>query len=209
MRKAKLDFRLLVITDRTLSKEDLLNVIGLSCKSGVKAFQLREKDLSSKDLLGLSKKIQTITKKYKALLLINDRLDIALLSGADGIHSPEGGIEAKYDRISNPKLITGKSVHSLAVAKKAEKDGYDYLLFGPVFHTPAKIKFGAPQGIEKLKKLCSSVRIPVFAVGGISPLRAKQCLQAGAHGIAVIRAVMRSKNIRKTVNDFRLNLGGL
>lgn len=209
MRKSKIDFRLLIITDSSLTENDLLKVVDSACKSGIKAVQLRNKMLSSKDTLTLAKKIDTVTKKYKALLVINDRLDIAILSGADGVHSPENGIDSGYVKKINSKLITGKSTHSAAKAKKAEKEGYDYLLFGPVFSTPSKVKYGSPQGIDTLEKVCTSVRIPVFAVGGITPFRAKKCIEAGAQGIAVIRAFMNSKNIKKTVNEFSKYIGSL
>ncbi len=209
MRKAKIGFRLLLITDSSLTEKNLIKVIDSACKNGVKAVQLRNKILSSKDILTLAKRLRTVTKKYKASLVINDRLDIALLTGADCVHSPESGIEAGYIKMADPKLIAGKSVHSIQSARKAEKNGYDYVLFGPVFSTPSKVKYGEPQGIEKLNKVCSSLKIPVFAVGGISPARAKECLDAGAYGVTVIRAIMSSKNIKNTVNEFHNSIGSL
>jgi thiamine-phosphate pyrophosphorylase len=141
---------LLVITGSSLSERNLIKTVYSACKSGVKAVQLRSKALSSKDILSLAKKLRTVTKKYKSLLLINDRLDIAVLSGADGIHSPEGGIDSRYVKDINLKLITGKSIHSLTAAKKAEKEGYDYLLFGPVFL--CKDQVWSSKGLSILKK---------------------------------------------------------
>ena len=89
----------------------------------------------------------------------------------------------------------------------AEKDGFDYLMFGPVFRTPAKIKFGKPQGLKKLNQICSAVNIPVFAVGGINPARVKKCISAGAYGVAAIREFMKTKDLRKTINDFNKEFG--
>ena len=179
------------------------------CKAGVKAVQLREKDLTSSQLLETARKIKKITTRFNSSLIINDRLDIALLSDANGLHSPVNGFSASLVKKISPLLITGKSVHSALEAIAAQKAGCDYILFGPIFRTPAKIKFGKPQGLAGLKKICSAVRIPVFAVGGINPSRTKKCIDAGAYGIAVIRAIMKSENIMETVNEFKNELGVL
>lgn len=167
--------------------------------------QLREKDLSSSEILSLAKKITSAGIP----LLVNERFDIALLSGAAGIHSTTGGLSGNLISEFAPKLIKGKSVHSFDEAIKAEIDGFDYILFGPVYRTPAKIKYGSPQGIKKLEEVCKKINIPVFAVGGIDPRRAGDCIKAGAYGVAVIRELMQTVNIKKTVNEFREVLGSL
>lgn len=209
MKKNSLSFRLLVITDRKSAKRNLEKVVLDLCKNGVKAIQLREKDLQAGRLLELSKKMKSLTGKSRTKLIVNDRLDIALLCNADGLHLPENGIDAGYIKKYNKNFITGKSVHSLKQALMAEKSGFDYLLFGPVFRTASKIKYGSPQGLTKLKKVCDSVKIPVFAVGGITPQRVKKCLNAGAFGVAAIGVFMKSADIKKTVNEFRSRLGEL
>lgn len=206
MKRGKINFRLLVITDRKLAKDSLEKIIGNCVKSGVKAIQLREKDLPSNELLRLTRKLR---KTVKGNLIINDRLDIALLSNANGVHSPEKGIDAEYIKRYNKNFQAGKSVHSIKQAVNAEKVGFDYILFGPVFRTPAKVKYGSPQGLEKLKKVCNSVNIPVFAVGGIIPMRVRKCINVGAHGVAVIGAVMKSNNVKKTIGVFKDELGVL
>ncbi len=200
---------MLFITDSKLSKKKLPVIIKAACSNGLKAVQLREKDLPAKEFLELAQSVKLIINKYKSSLIINDRLDIALLSAANGVHIPTNGIQLNFIRKIAPRIIAAKSVHSLSEAIKAQSEGYDYLLFGPVYRTPAKIKFGAPQGLKRLKKICEAIKIPVFAVGGITPQRAKICLQSGAHGVAVIRAIMKSANIKKTINDFKNALGGL
>ena len=206
----KTDFRLLVISDRKSVKNNSLDKIADKCfAAGVKAFQLREKDLSSSDLLILACKIGVSASKHRSKLIINDRLDITLLSRAAGIHSPEKGIHPKDVRRFNKKLITGKSTHSANSAVRAEKEGYDYIIFGPVFRTKSKIKFGKPKGLKELEDVCSKVKLPVYAVGGINPARAKKCVNAGAAGAAVIGAVMKSDNIKKTVLEFKKSLGRL
>jgi thiamine-phosphate pyrophosphorylase len=208
--KGKISFRLLLISDRKLCENKLLSVTAASAfSSGVKAFQLREKELSSFHLLTLAKKLRKLSSKHSAKLIINDRLDIAMLVKADGVHSPENGIQAKDVKRLSKNLIVGKSTHSVKSAVDAEKNGYDYIIAGPVFRTASKIKYGKPLGIKLLKEICCSVGIPVFAVGGINPERALKCINAGAHGIAVISAVFKSNNIKKTVLEFQKSLGGL
>jgi thiamine-phosphate pyrophosphorylase len=206
----KINFRLIVITDRKKCRPKPLNdVVKTACLHGVKAYQLREKDLSDADLLSLAKNLRKISSRYRAKLIINDRLDIALLSKANGIHSPEKGILPKQAKPFRKNLLIGRSTHSLKSALEAERKGYDYLIFGPVYRTQSKIKYGKPKGLKDVKRVCARVEIPVFAVGGINPERAKRCIKAGAYGVAVIGAVMKSKNIKKTVTEFKENLGSL
>jgi thiamine-phosphate pyrophosphorylase len=202
--KRIVDFRLLLITDRKLCA-DLQNCISQSCSAGVKAVQIREKDLAAGELLTLSKKIRNVTGNSK--LIINNRYDIAILAGADGVHSPEKGITPS--QIKDYNLLIGRSVHSVSSAIEADRLGFDYLLFGPVYQTPAKVKYGSPQGLDALKLICESVKIPVFAVGGINPNRAKKCIQAGAYGAAVISEIMKSEDIIKSVQEFKSVMGEL
>jgi thiamine-phosphate pyrophosphorylase len=205
--KTPINFRLIFITDSSLNK-NLYKIVSDACNGGLMAIQLREKNLPANELLALSNKLRIITKKHHSKLLINDRIDIAILSGADGLHSPEHGIDPHQIKKKN-KLLFGKSVHSLSSAKEAERMGFDYVIFGPVYQTPSKIKYGKPQGLGKLKMVCSSVNVPVFAVGGVNPERAKNCIEAGAHGVAVIREIMLSKDLKKTMSEFKVALGRL
>ena len=209
MKKSVVNFRLIVITDRKLSGKNPAEIINSACKAGVKAVQLREKDLPGSELLSLARKLKIITSETGATLFVNDRLDIALLSEADGLHSGNGGFNQGTVKKFSENLITGKSVHSKKEALNAERDGFDYIMFGPVFRTPAKVKYGSPQGLKILAEISSSVKIPVFAVGGITPERAEKCLAAGAYGVAVIRQVMLAGNIRQTVSYFKKAMGEL
>lgn len=194
-----------MITDKKLAGKDFLKIIKKSSECGVKAIQLREKKLPAAKVVTLANSIKKIIQP-QTKLIINERLDIASLAKANGIHSPVNGLSRKY---IPSELIAGKSVHSKLEAVKAEKEGYDYILFGPIFRTPAKVIYGSPQGLNRLSDICNSVNIPVFAVGGITPKRVKKCLKAGAHGVAVIRAVMKSADVKKSINEFKAELGGL
>lgn len=199
----------MVITDSSLSKGSFEDRLRDLFRSGVKAIQLREKSLPAAMVLDYAIKAGKAASKHDSLLIINDRLDIAMLSGSRAVHSPGRGIQNSVIKKFIKNSISGKSVHSVSEAIKAQKEGYDYLLFGPIFRTPAKIKFGKPQGLQKLKEVCSAVNIPVFAVGGINPQRASKCLQAGAYGVAGIWDFMASGNIGKTVSSYRKVLGTL
>lgn len=199
----------MVITSGKLAGNELVKQITALSAAGVKAIQLREKNIPSDDLLLIAKSVINKIGESDTKLIVNERLDIAILAGANGIHSTSHGIENKYIRKFAPGLLSGRSVHSVREAVNAEKDGYDYILFGPVYRTPAKIKYGKPQGLKELSEVCSSVKIPVFAVGGINPQRIKKCLAAGSYGVAAIREFANTKNIKKTVKDFQIELGSL
>lgn len=205
-----MNFRLIAITDRKSCKDSsVIDRITSICKEGVRAVQVREKDLSAAELLLLSKGLRSITLSFRSSLIINDRLDVALLSRADAVHIPENGLPLNILKQYRKKLLFGKSTHSVESAVHAEEDGFDYIMFGPVFRTFTKVKYGEPMGLKKLKEVCESVSIPVFAVGGITPEGAKKCIDNGAYGVAVISALMKSENLNQTIKDFKRALGDL
>jgi len=207
--KNQVDFRLIVITSGKLAGNELVKQITALSAAGVKAIQLREKNIPAGDLRLIAKSFINKIGKSDTKLIVNERLDIAILAGANGIHSASNGIENMYIRKFAPGVLSGRSVHSVKEAAIAEKEGYHYLLFGPIYRTPTKVKYGKPQGLKKLGEVCSSVKIPVFAVGGINPHRIKKCLAAGAYGVAAIREFANTKNIKKAVKDFQIELGSL
>ncbi|MEX0994399.1 MAG: thiamine phosphate synthase, partial [Balneolaceae bacterium] len=131
-----------------------------------------------------------------------------LAVGADGVHCPEEGLPPDVIKDYAPELTVGVSVHSSEAARKAEKSGADFLLFGPVFATPSK-PMAQPQGVKGLKKITAQSRIPVLAIGGMTPGRAGECLAAGAQGVAGISSILGSNQISRTVNEYARNLGSL
>ncbi|MEJ5350927.1 MAG: thiamine phosphate synthase [Melioribacteraceae bacterium] len=206
----KIDFRLYLITNRKLcSNLSLQNVIEQAVKSGLKAVQLRENDLSDDELLKLANQIYTITSNANAKLFINSNIDIVSKINADGIHCKENGLSVKIVRKYLPSCLIGVSVHSLRSAYQAESDGADFIVFGPIYSTPTKITYGLPQGLDKLQEITSSIKLPVFAIGGISPEKAKECLDAGAFGVAVVSSIMSSNNIPKVIEEYKEVLGDL
>ena len=176
--------RFYAITDRKQFKRPFLEQITFMLDKGIRMFQLREKDLPSGELLKLAKQIKELLKGYDAHLFINDRVDIALMCGADGVHLPESSFPIEDVKKNFPKLIVGKSCHSIECAKKAEKEGADYIIFSPIFKVEGK---GEPQGIEKLIEVVNTVNIPVYALGGINQSNIKDVLDTGVFGIAGIR----------------------
>jgi len=172
------------ITDRKQFRYDFEKQIRIMLDKGIKLFQLREKDLNSEELFKLAKIMENLLRNYDAKFVVNDRLDIALLTEAIGVHLPEKSIPIGEIKKKYPDLIVGKSCHSLEQCIEAEKEGADYIYFSPIFNVPNK---GKAVGIEKLKEVCQAVSIPVYALGGINEKNIDQVFNAGAYGIASIR----------------------
>ncbi len=165
-------------------------------------FQVREKGLDSASLWTLCSQIAPVIDDAGSILAVNDRLDIALASGAGAVHLPESSCPADVIRKAARGLLTGQSVHSKTAALNASSAGLDYLLFGPVFHTPSKAPFGPPQGLEKLREICEKVRTPVFAVGGVTHDKALACIECGAWGVAALTPFLDAGSLPDTINRY-------
>lgn len=203
-------FRYYLISDRKQCRPgDLQEVIEQACKNGIKAVQLREKDISGKDLYRLATQLREITSEYNTKLFINDRADIAMAVDADGVHCRETSILPRDIKKMDSSLMVGASVHSVESAIKAEHNGADFLLFGPVYHTSSKAQYGSPQGTFRLREVAERVKNPVFAVGGVTPERALQCISAGAHGVAGISSIMASDSVGEKIEEWKESIGAL
>jgi thiamine-phosphate pyrophosphorylase len=199
------DVNLCLITDRTFFSAgcSMYFAVEAALDAGVRAVQLREKDLPAKELFDMALWMRELTIEYGALLFINDRVDVALSVSADGVHLSRSGLPVQAVRqIAGETLIIGVSAHSLDEAIQAQKAGADFLTFGPVYETASKMKYGEPVGIESLRNVKSRAAIPVFAIGGIKPDKVKEVRAAGADGIAVISAILAAKDIGKTTETF-------
>ncbi len=196
-------FRLYLITDRhQTSGRSLIDIVKEALAGGVKAVQLREKDLPIRELLLLAEEMRKITKEAGAMLFINGRMDVAMAVGADGIHLGQSDLPVDVIRkIVGNCFMIGVSTHNLIEAKEAEKGGADFITFGPVYETPAKQRYGKPVGIGALKEVKSGISIPVFAIGGINSGNIKQILGAGADGVALISAIIGAKEPKKAVEE--------
>lgn len=174
------------------STESLLGRIRIAVAAGVDWVQIRERDLTARALLEFTKAAIAEAGR-KTRVIVNDRLDVALAAEAAGVHLRGDSVPASVavrwlsETGAPASFLVGVSCHSREDAIKAEAAGANYIFFGPIFDTPAKRRFGAPQGTAKLADVCRSVRIPVIAIGGIDESNATDCLRAGAAGIAAIR----------------------
>jgi len=172
------------VTDRR--QGDVVAYSSRAVASGVDLIQVREKDLSGADLFDLVCRIRDVTTGTKTKVLVNGRLDIALIAHLDGVHLPGDGLPAAQVR---PLVRTlSVSCHSLEEALQAERDGADYIIFGPIFETPGK----KAVGIDTLRRISQSLKTPVLAIGGITLENTAAAIEAGAAGIAAIRMFQRS-----------------
>jgi thiamine-phosphate pyrophosphorylase len=199
------NFKLYLITDRKLFTDNssLFNAIEEALKGGLQAMQLREKDLGTRDLLGMAYEMRTLTRTYGARLFINDRVDIALAVKADGVHLGRESIPvyAVRETFQN-KLNIAVSTHNLDEALEAERGGADFITLGPVYHTPSKITYGEPIGIEILRNIKAKISIPVFAIGGMKLDKVAEVKETGAHGVALISAILTAEHIKETTEEF-------
>jgi thiamine-phosphate pyrophosphorylase len=188
----RVNFRLYVVTDRQQTSGRALEEVAVAAaRGGAGAIQLREKDLSARDLYTLGARIQAAISPYGVPLLINDRLDVALALDAAGVHLAGHSLPtAAARRVLGASKLLGVSTHSVEEARRATEDGADFIVFGPVFTTPSKVAYGPPQGLQHLTTVVRQVSIPVIAIGGIDHTNLPQVLQAGAYGVAMIRAVL-------------------
>ena len=188
------------VTDRGALSDpaDLIGRIARAASAGIPWIQIREKDLSTRELLALVRAAVTVAAENSApesptRIIVNDRLDVALAARAAGVHLAESSIpvaavnEWRRRGVSTNAIMLSASCHSVEAARAAERDGADYVFFGPVFATPGKVRFGPPQGLKRLEEVSRRVEIPVLAIGGITAENAGECIAAGAAGIAAIR----------------------
>jgi thiamine-phosphate pyrophosphorylase len=200
------------VTDRKALPGDktaaaLLDRIRAAAVAGVDWVQIREKDLSARELLGLVRQAVALasvrpceTHSGSVQMIVNDRLDVALAAGAAGVHLGHASAPARevvrWCRAGNvpADFLIGVSCHSLEGAQEAESAGASYTYFGPIYETPSKIPFGRPHGVEELAQVANAVSIPVIAIGGINASNAADCLRAKAAGIAAIRMVQDAPN---------------
>lgn len=204
--------RFLLVSDRRRMGPDPVAAVLTLAREGLPAFQWREKDLppaSSYDYLCRLSVLLHAAGAFSTRILVNDRIDVAA-SLQLGVHLPEDGLPTRVARsILGPGALIGRSTHSADAAVRAQEDGADYITFGPIFETESKKAYGPPQGLELLEGIAHTVRgLPVLAIGGITIERAQRCLEAGAHGVAVIGAVWDAPDRAAAWRAFEAAIGG-
>ena len=186
----------------------LMQKIEQAAKAGVDWIQIREKDLSGRELAKLVEQA-ILGAGNRSLVLVNDRVDVACAVGAAGVHLGESGLPPLEARKlvnrdgAETNFLMGVSAHSLEGAIRAEQAGVDYVIFGPVYSTPSKAGFGEPQGVRRLQEICGRLTIPVLAIGGITLENTGECVAAGAAGIAAIRLFQDPEDPDAVVRELR------
>ncbi len=205
----RVGFQLYLVTDRRQTGgRRLVEVVEECLAAGLRAVQLREKDLTDAEFLALARLLRDLTRRVGARLFINGRLDAALAVGADGLQRGHDAPPMPVLRSRAPGLTIGVSVHSVDEARAAERDGADFIVFGPVYDTPSKRPYGPPQGVDALANVVNAVAVPVFAIGGITAERVAEVRGAGAHGVAVISAILPAERPGEATKKFLEALGG-
>jgi thiamine-phosphate pyrophosphorylase len=213
---------LYLITDRRaflrspeISHDDLprlqLEAIGKAARAGVQFIQIREKDLSAKSLAAFTRSAIERARPHGARVLVNDRLDVAMAAGADGVHLRVSSIPAREVRALVTKkglddFLIGVSAHSIGEAGLAEEGGADFIVCGPVYDTPSKRDFGPPLGLDAFAEICGATQIPVLALGGINLSNYRKPLRRGAAGIASISLFAGQDNLEQTVRSITAHM---
>jgi thiamine-phosphate pyrophosphorylase len=202
------NFRLLLVTDRhQIHGRSLVTVLSHAIQAGLQAIHLRERDLPTGELLSLAGDIQAMATPGGVSLIINDRVDLAMALGLDGVHLRTDSLPSHSVRqIVGPHRLIGVSTHSAEDVWHASQGCADYVVLGPIFETPSKRSFGPPLGLDLLADVCRSSSIPIFAIGGITCERVREVRQAGAHGVAVIGALLACDDISVAVREFTRTL---
>jgi thiamine-phosphate pyrophosphorylase len=196
-----LDLSLYLVTDKSDDVKKFLKTIEEGIKGGVSVVQIREKTADTLDFYNLALKVKEITTKYNVPLIINDRVDVALAIDADGVHVGQSDMPCDVTRrLVGPDKIVGVSAATIDEAKKAEKDGADYIGSGAVF--PTATKDDAPKITKKdLKEISDSINIPVVAIGGITLENAHELNDTGIAGLSVVSAIMSSDDPKKSSEE--------
>ena len=184
------ELKLCLVTDRSQTRgRDLVEVVAACVAAGLPAVQVREKDLPATEVAALCRRLRALHPA--PFLIVNDRADVALAVGADGVQRTHASLSVTdLGRVADKRLRVGASVHALEEAKQAAAEGAAWVFFGPVYDTPSKRAYGAPQGLAALAQVTAALDIPVIAIGGITPDRVAEVRGAGAAGVAVISAIL-------------------
>jgi thiamine-phosphate pyrophosphorylase len=198
-------YGLYVITDEGIAHGlSHVEIARKVAEGGADIIQLRDKARTGKDLLSIAIQIREIAHASGASFIVNDRLDLALASDADGVHLGHEDLPVPFARRISPRgFIIGTSVRTVQEALIAESEGADYIALSPIFDTATKSDAGPGNGLQRLKEIKSAISIPVIAIGGINKGNVGQVIGSGADGVAVISAIVGQKDIVKATAEMR------
>jgi len=207
---SRVDFSLYLVTDRhQTAGRPLLPLIEEALQAGVCAVQLRERYLDTRSLLSLAEALLPVIRRHGASLFINDRIDLAVALGADGVHLRATSLPVRVARgLVGARRLLGVSVHSADDAARAESEGADFAVLGPIYETASKREYGPPVGLQAVEEASRRCRIPIFGIGGVTPARASDVRRAGAHGVAVISSVLAAASVGSAVRELMTALNG-
>ena len=199
-------FELYAITDRKmLGKVSEVEAARLCFEGGADVVQLRMKDTDGGEMLEKAKAIQEIAQQYCKFFIVNDRLDIAVLAGADGVHLGQTDIPVQEARrLVGDEMIIGVSASTVEEAVKAVDDGADYIGVGSIFNTSTKPDADQGIGLDTLMEICQAVDVPVVAIGGINKGNIRDVIRAGADGAAVVSAIMAKPDIKAAAHELKV-----
>lgn len=199
------DYRLYLVTDRALARgRATVEIVRAAVAGGVTCVQVREKSIGTREFIEEARAVQAALRGTGAPLIVNDRVDVALAIGADGVHLGQGDMPlADARRLGPPGWIIGVSAESVADAVRAERDGADYVGVSPVFATPTKTDHAAPLGLAGLRAIRAATKLPLVAIGGLHAGNARETIRAGADGLAVVSAIVAADDPRAAAEILR------
>lgn len=199
----QLESRLLLVTDRHQTNgRPLVALLQRVLTAASPTVQIRERDLSARELVTLAREVQAVTPSRTSQLLINDRIDVALALEGVGVHLRSNSLPVPVARqLLGSRRLLGVSVHTVEEAVQAESRGADYIVLGPIYETPSKQMFGPPLGIHTLENACRLVRIPILGIGGVTASRAREMRRVGAFGVAVITAILGAADVESATRE--------
>lgn len=200
----RVEFPLYLVTDRhQTGGRPLVPLVEAAAAGGLRAVQVRERDLDTPDLLALVRDLCGVARAHGLRVMVNDRADLALALGADGVHLRSDSLPVSAARrLLGPGRLIGASAHSVDEVARAESDGADFAVLGPVYETPSKRGYGPPIGLHPLEEAGRRCRIPIFAIGGVTLARVAEVRRAGAHGVAVVSAILSAPSVESITRQF-------
>lgn len=192
------------ITDSKLTRKSVVDDVSSAIKAGVRIIQYREKEKTTRDMLGEAVRVKKLCKQNDVLFIVNDRIDIVLAANADGVHL--GNEDMPYEiarKILGREKIIGLTVHNIEEAIEAEKMGADYIGISPIFETKTKPDAGEPKGIKLIEEIKEKIKIPFVAIGGINESNIESVLKAGAKSVAIISAIVGKPDVGEECRKFR------